>query len=290
MKNEDLNPEVGQHLIEKWGAATTDEPNERPHMPVRALQGEANDLAELIEKNFATVGERLGLDSLVGRGGFSAELPTELRELGYVIGIAQSRYHNVGRKISDAPLERADAVLTELRASLGYLLAENEVGEDQLQRLREEYDDAYSHDGIALALQNYAELAVEYEADLKTLPGFDYGVVSEAMNLSQALRQRSADRLAGNLAVEQREMMDLRNRLISGLMKRMGDARRAIRFVFRTEPEIVLQAGSAYLRDQKRKYRKTQSDAPKSGITGTEDTMEIRTPNLQTQRREEVVG
>jgi hypothetical protein len=83
--------------------------------------------------------------------------------------------------------------------------------------------------------------------------------------VARAVRQRSADKLAGQAVDEQRALMALRNRLVSALVRKMKDARRAFRFVFRDYPELARRSSSEYLRTQRRRHR--QADE--------EDTLEV---------------
>src|SRR5690606_76929 len=127
----------------------------------------------------------------------------------------------------DGDIQRADELLSEFRAVLSFLLetGDNPKGEAQLARLRDEYDDAYSHDAIALALEGFAELADQNRAAIISLGSVDESLISEALQVAQALRQRSADRLTGKVAQEQREVMKQRNRLIGALTERLTNAR-----------------------------------------------------------------
>lgn len=284
MTNSTLSKDVVDGILANWAAATADQEEEASRLPLKVLLGEAIDLAEVVDQHFATVTvngkQRLGLDSVAGLGGVSGSTSTELRELQIAAATAQSRYLVLVQQASDAPVERADEILTELRATLGFVLTDgsNPTGEEQLERLREAYEASASHDGLALALESYAELANQYKGVLGGLAGFDTSVVDEALRVAQALRQRSADRLTGQVAQEQRDMMRLRNRLVAALSARMSEARRTIRFVFREYPDIVRKAGSEYSRNRKRRARNAPSEAPASGITGTESTLEMKTP------------
>src|SRR5690606_3106913 len=165
--------------------------------------------------------------------------------------------------LNTAPLERAEEILGEMRAVLSYVLEDGEhpTGQEQLDRLRGEYGSVSSHDGLASALENYGELAAQYKDELSSLGGFDFAILDEILNVARALRQRSADRLTGKLAEEQRDLMQLRNRMVGLLSRKMRNARRAFRYVFRDHPEIAKKSGSEYLRLQRQKHRRTQNEA-----------------------------
>lgn len=98
-------------------------------------------------------------------------------------------------------------------------------------------------------------------------------LVDQAIQVAQALRQRSADKLTGDIPQEQRDTLRPRNRLLGALSDRMRGARKCIRYVFRDYPEIARQGASDYLRTRQRARRsKPTSDAPASGITSPEPT------------------
>lgn len=278
-----LSKQLINEIVEHWAQLTVDEPEERPHLPIKVLLGEAVDLAEVVDQHFETTTSngktRLGLDSVGGRGGVNAQVATEMRELQLAASNAHSRYVVLVAQASNASIERADEILTELRAVLGFVLSDgsNPTGEEQLSRLREEHDQSGSHDGIAMALEGYSELASQYSKDLESLNGFDHSLIPEALQVAQALRQRSADRLTGQLAQDQRDMMRLRNRLLAALTQRMSAVRRAMRFVFRDSPETARKAGSEYLRSRKQRSR-SPSDLSSSEITDTEASLEAAAP------------
>lgn len=282
--NPDLKPALIQGIVDKWAAITGELEGERSTVPLRVLLGEAVDLAEVVDQHFATTTvngkRRLGLESVVGVGGITGETSTELRELQLAVGAVHSRYLLLVEEASKAPVDDAEDIMSELRSVLGFVLGDGKhpTGEEQLSRLREAYEDAHSHDGMALALEGYGELANQYQSELQNLSGFDFSLVHKALQVAQALRQRSAEKLTGQTAQDQRDMMRLRNRLIEALHLRMLEVRRSIRFVFRDYPEIAAKAGSEYARSKQRRARRRTSEAPTSGITGTEDTMEVRTP------------
>ena len=276
-----VDQNIAVQLVEKWSVLTADQKEERSRIPLRVLFGEAVDLAEVVEKYFddevAGGKVRLGLNSVVGKGSLTEKTAQEMVELQIAAAKTHSRYLTLVEQASQAPVERADEILDELRLALTFLLedSDNPRGEEQLNRLRDEYGDVTSHDGMAMALEGYSELGVEYIEDLKELGGFDESLVDQAVQVARALRQRSADKLTGAIPQEQRDTMRLRNRLIGALLERMRAGKKSIRYVFRDYPEIASKAGSDYLRSKQRARRKSASDAPSSGITGTEPTVQM---------------
>lgn len=279
MKNSEFNHGLRSELVSKWAAATEAMAEQVPRLPLDALLGEATDLVALLEKHFETkviAGEKVGLDAVAAQSGVTSETATEIWELAIAISEVKGRYVSEAKK-SDDTIVRADELLSELRAVLSFLLEDGNhpEGATQVAQLREEYDGAHAHDALALALEGFSQLASQNEAAIKALGIVDTGIINEALRVADALRRRSADRLVG--ADDNREeMMKLRNRLVAALQDRMNNARRTIRFVFRGHPDIVEKAGSRYFRDAKRKSRSKVDEV----ITGTEETMELKTPTI----------
>lgn len=286
MNNSEFNHELRSKLVKKWAAATEATVEQVPRLPLDALLGEATDLVALLEKHFETKvigGEKIGLDAVAAQSGVTAETAGEIWELVAAISEVKGRYVSEAKK-SDDTLVRADEILSELRAVLSFLLEDGHhpEGAAQVAQLREEYDGAHSHDALALALEGFSHLASQNEAAITALGIVDAGIINEALKVADALRRRSADRLVGTVDDKREELMKLRNRLVAALQDRMNNARRTIRFVFRGHPGIVEKAGSRYFRDSKRKSRvKSSPDGITSSevITGTEDTMEMKTPS-----------
>lgn len=257
-----LDRDVISGLVDRWSAVTAEQEEERARIPLKVLLGEAVDLAEVIDKHYedtTTHGKvRRGLNSVSGKGAIHAKTSTEIRELQVAVAFVQSRYLVLVEKASSAPIDQADEILNELRSALSFVLEDGNhpSGEEQLEKLRTEYGDVTSHDGLAMALEGYAELAAQHKEALLELGGFEGDWITQAFQVAQALRQRSADRLTGQIPQEQQDTLRLRNRLLGALMDRMRNARRAIRYVFRDYPEIATKSGSDYSRSRRRALRK----------------------------------
>ena len=167
-------------------------------------------------------------------------------------------------------------LLLGLPATLSFILEDGNhpEGETQLAQLRDEFNEVYSHDAMALALEGYSELASQQKPAFEEMGVVDAAIIDEALQIADALRQRSADRLVGGSADDRKALMQLRNRLVGALQDKMANARRTIRFVFRAHPEIVDKAASRYFRETKRRSRAKAAEVDEV-ITGTEDTQEI---------------
>jgi len=269
-----LSRDLLEELVDRWTERTQDEEEASPTLPLQILRGEAIDLAQLVEVHYqpqvTRSGTLPGLVSVEGRGEISATTATELRELELAVGHVHAKHKHLIDQTDTVSLERAEELLAEFRALLAYVLEDGQhaAGEQQLARLREEFGGALSHDATASALEGYAELAATYAAEVKGIGEFEQAMLDESLNVARALRQRSADKLAGPGAEEQRALMALRNRLVAALVRKMKDVRRAFRFVFRDYPDLARKSGSEYVRTQRRRLRQAEEEDAAEGPTG----------------------
>jgi hypothetical protein len=136
----------------------------------------------------------------------------------------------------------------------------------------ERYSDEQSHDGVAMMLEAYADLATTVEPELKQIEGFDVAILDECMQIGADLRQRSADKLSGVDVQEQRTERRRRDRLVGALNERLRAGRRCFRFVFRNHPDIAAKAGSTYERDRRRNRRRRKEQEAASAVDGFDET------------------
>ena len=59
-----------------------------------------------------------------------------------------------------------------------------------------------------------------------------------------------------------RRALDVRNRVATLLVDRMGLVRSAVRFVFRNQPEIARESGSAFARRRRAAARRNKPNTP----------------------------
>jgi len=262
-----LNTEMIDILIERWTAQTSELSEEGPRLPVNVLLGEASDVAEVIDAHFneyTSKGRTIpGLAPFAKAGGISATTSAEMRELQLAASTVESRYYTLVDKAQGTTMEDAEAIIRVLRFALGYVLEDGQhpEGEEQLSRLRERENESRTQDGVALVLDGYRELARQHLAELSQIPDFNPGIIEQAVSTAQGLRQRSADALTGNVAREQRELLALRNRLLTAIADRLREARRVIRYVYRDHPDIVRKATSDYSRSKPRAKRENPAAA-----------------------------
>jgi hypothetical protein len=100
------------------------------------------------------------------------------------------------------------------------------------------------------------------------LGGFDGSLIDEARALAKKLRERSAQKIVGVPPGEQRQALELRNRIATLLHDRMNRVRAVARFVFRNQPDLVRRVTSSYQRDRRaaarRAQQQTQAEQPQA--------------------------
>lgn len=185
-------------LVGRWSTLTREQEEAESTIPVLVLTSEAVDLAQLLDDYFAPRSsddeELPGLESVVATGQLLPALAGELREIALALGSVQRGYETLLKKADNAPIERADRLMQELRATLSFILedGQHEEGALKLAKLRELYLDEQSHDGVAMMLEAYADLATTVEEELTKIDGFDVAMLDECMQIGADLRQRSA--------------------------------------------------------------------------------------------------
>jgi hypothetical protein len=256
-----MTPEIQQ----KWETAAwaLDETVKKLPVPFHVIAGEALDVARFCQRYWEPARDgagrviRPGLESAKRSGTFNANIATELLELREVLQAAQTRYRLLVSTPEPAPIERAQFVLSELRATLEWYFDDNVTDERdaQLERLIESHDGAASHDAIAAALFDFAALADNHRDAITGLGGFDLALLQEAPRLARALRECSAGPASMEPHLAEPQAIELRNRLGTLLYQRMQQIRQAARFVFRGHPALIREVTSAYARRQRAAHR-----------------------------------
>lgn len=254
-------------MLKKWEPLAWGLPeySNRLSLPFHVLVGEAVDVARFFKTYYGTqpaapgTTARPGLDQAVIGGQFRPELGQEILELQEATQAAQTQYL-LTVSSPDSPRERAEFVLSELQASLEYLFDDGVEDEDdeRLERLAQVHVNPASQDALATALDDYAGLAEMQRERLTQLGAFDASLIDEARALATAVRELSANKLAGAPVGAQKLALELRNRLASMLYNRMQLVRSAARYVFRRNPAIVRRVTSAYQRQRVARYRKSR--------------------------------
>jgi hypothetical protein len=256
--------------IEKWNEIAWERPaaDEKPSVPFHVLLGEAVDVARFAQRNWEPAlgpqGQimRPGLGSAAGNGTLSSETVDELLELVDALQTAQTKYRLLVSGPPSTAMERAQFVLSEVRATLEWAFDDGQLTDEdhQLDTLVTEHDSALSQDAVAAALYDYAELAERAKDKLQGLGGFDVALIAEARALGAQLRERSAGPATFEPKPAERDALELRNRLVSLLSERVARLRAAARFVFRRHPVFVREVSSAYERRRRASSRKKKEE------------------------------
>jgi hypothetical protein len=260
-----------------WELASADD---KVSVPFHVLVGEAVDVARFAQRNWQPAlgpqGQTLrpGLVSATGNGLFTNDTVDELLELVDAVQHAQTQYRLLVSGAAPNPMERAQAVLSELRATLEWAFDDGQITDEdqQLEILATDHDGAVSQDAVAAALFDYAELAQRSQAKLSGLGGFDVALIAEARQLATELRERSAGPATVDPKPAEREALDLRNRLVTLLSERVARIRAAARFVFRKHPELIREVSSAYERKRRATARKRKEGESDSAAEGGGDS------------------
>lgn len=265
-----MNFTMNHDNLQKWSPRAWElaQPLEKLPVPFHVLAGEALDVARFAQRYWEPATDhsgavvRPGLRS-AATGAFTNELAEELLELHDALQAAQTDYQLSVDMPEAAPVERAQFLLGELHAVLAFLFddGEEDLADAQLQQLASVHDNALSHDALAAALFDYAGLAELHRAAIDGLGGFDAGNIDEARRIASSLRERSAGPAVLAPIQEQRQRLELRNRIATLLYERMQRIRATARFVFRHHPDLVRQVTSAYGRQQRAAYRKRRREA-----------------------------
>lgn len=259
---------------EKWTAIAADVEPTTPNAPMSVITGEAMDISFLLDKYWEplTTGKspRPGIINAVNDGALEETIRTDLRELVVVICNTQAQYRAVTAETLDAPVERAEFLLSEIRQCLEYIFDDGVTDKQdaELARLTESHTDTSTHDALALSLEGFAYYANRFRERLSTLAEFDPAMLDEALVVANRLREQSGLKLSSDEREQQRIELNLRNRLLTLLDERVKRTRRAARFIFRNHPDIARLFGSSYERRSRARRRAAQRAAKE--VTETE--------------------
>lgn len=260
-------------------------PDGRPPVPFHVLVGEGIDLVRFCQRNWEprkSGGDIAipGLRSAVGNGSFHEGVAEELMSLVEALQKAQTDYRLVVDQRRGAPSERAHFVLTEIRATLQWCFddGEDDDNDARLTSLLDTHEDAASHDAIAAALYDFAELAERVKERLDGLGGFEPKLIDEARELANALREVSAGPSAYPNEEDEALALDLKNRFLELVYRKSQQIRAAARFVFRRHPKLIREVSSAYARRSRaaRRQRTQESDIQELSVPESQAKTEVQ--------------
>lgn len=250
--------------FEKWKteAQALGEPKDVT-IPLDVLIGEAADLAEFFKIYWRPGDGHAGLVSAGAR--LHEGLGDELLSLRLALQEAQTRYllSLDPQKSHAAMIERGEFAYSEISAALEWLLDDGveEPADKNLETLQKEHKaDPHNADSLAQALHDFASLAKTLQDRLAGLGGFDVALIDEGLKLSKDLGEVGA----ASQNPEALAAKKLRDQMASLLQDKMRLIRAAARFVFRAQPKIARQAGSAYSRRRRNIQRLREKAANKA--------------------------
>lgn len=201
----------------------------------------------------------------------------DIRELNVAMTHTHSQFRAVMAANREAPVDRAEFLLSEIRQCLEFLFDDgvDDERDAEYARLSESHTDTSSHDALALSLEGFAYYANRFRERLAPLPEFDVAMLDEALTVVESLRAQSAIKLTNAARDRQRQLLSQRNRFVTLLQDKISIARRAARFVFRNHPEVARLFGSAYERKRRARYRAAAREREET----VSDTVELTGSN-----------
>ncbi len=268
-------------LIEKWRAAAeqVQQPVTSLPVPIDVLFGEAVDLVAYVRRYWDPILDGRGQ---VVRPGLSqvnapqnerlpASIDTEIDELQQASRRAHTLYLLKSGGPGEDPMREASGLLADITGTLEFVLDDGSRStEDQsLENLGRAHQAVTTQDGMALALEEYADLCDEVRPELEALGTFDARGIEQARALARQLRQRSAP---ADTTDEADRMKQLRDQLWTLLLDRMGRVRQVARHVYRLQPELYHRATSQYLRRQRAEARRREKSGAQARTNGGQIT------------------
>jgi hypothetical protein len=233
------------------------------NLPVHVLVGEGLELSYLLEHYWRpnADGRRLpGLEQGAG-GVLRVGLSHEIRELALAVSHLQARYNALVPERVEAPVARAQVVLSELVQGLGFLFDDGVIDEKDrgYARMKKELKGQHSHHALGGSLLLFIQYAAKYRERLRTLPDFDEAIIDEGKALSVRISEQRGRRAGDALSREAQETRKSRARVARLLYDQMLEARSAFRYVFRNHTDVAERASSAHRRERRAAQRKRGS-------------------------------
>jgi hypothetical protein len=235
------------------------------NVPLATLVLEGIELAGFIDHYWEPNAE-LGLTGLSEyvRAQFTQDIAREIRELSLVVAELQARYNATVEPPLVAPVERGEAILTELHQALAFLFDDGvDAREDkEFARMKGSFSDRSSHDTLAASLDGSAHFAAKFRKRLKAIPRFDHQLIDEALVVARRLSEQNAIKESKRDEKGRQILRAQRARVTRLLYERMTVARRTIRYAYADHPEVVKRATSDYRRERRQKQRGRKQETP----------------------------
>ncbi len=263
-------PELRDELLEEVDATSGPEQLSLS-VPMHVLLGEAIDLAAYVQRLWEPTETHPGLSSAARR--FDHTIGDDLVALVESVQAEHTAYRLAADPpVSRASVERGEALLDELTASLEFLFDDgiDDEHDTQLDAIGDLYGTrSRSDDALAAALFDFATLADAHRDDLDGIGGFNVADIDEALTLARTIRARSSA-TPSERAQQARSHRVRRNLLATVLQRKLRLVRAAARFAFRAHPALSRAATSPYQRRARASLRRrnaTPDLAPDTDVT-----------------------
>lgn len=249
-------------LVQHWVSEADQAQELAPNVPLATLAFEGFELACFVE-HYWEPHQELGLPGLKEyvRAQFTESIASEIRELSIAVAELQGRYNAEVDPPLVAPVERAEAILSELRRALSFLFDDgvDTIEDGELAQIKQSFGQKSSHDALALSLEGTAYYAHRHRERLKALPRFDDSIIDEALVVGRRMRAQSGLKLRAEPG--RKALRAERARVTRLLYERMNIARRTIRYAFAEHPHVLRRATSRYRRERRQQQRERSASA-----------------------------
>jgi hypothetical protein len=179
-------------------------------------------------------------------------------------------------------VERAKVVVSELSEACEFVLDDevHEPADDALVEAKSRIAVDSTLATIIQALVDFAGIADAIRERLPDLEDFDLALIEEARTLAATLGEGGPAQVGAVASPD----VDLRNRLLTLLGARVGQVRRAARYVFRGHPDVMRKATSAYERMRRVERKRRRQEKKEEGKEGRAEEDSIRPGASETHR------
>ena len=247
----DITPEIVAAIAAEAKATIYDDVE--PGMPFSIFVAEAIDCALMVQKYWKSPNPDKYRPLSLYAYRLGETMAAEIVHLVDLAEVARDGAKMTTNAVDDRQLERARFVNRELRLAVEFDADDGVRNEkdDSVEALKRSHEtEPATIAALADSLGAYARHAKKYEASLAQSPDFDGALIEEGELLSDALRARRKATGSSNDALESRDVY------LQLLRNRLGKVRKVVRHAYRSTPEVIREATSAFHRERRRADRK----------------------------------
>lgn len=261
--------------VDKWrdaALALAADEVQAPRVPVAVMLQEAAGVALFVRRRWEADAERKLPGLSLASAFVQAGIAEEIEELGEAARVLQTRVLFPERDALELrqKLERGETVLDELSAALELVLDDGvaEPADAALDLARQRLAADQSQAGMAQALSDFAGVAEQVKARISTLGDFEPALIEEARQLSRTITAAGPPQRGRPASPD----LDLRNRMLTLLDRRVDRVRAAARYVYRHHPEVARQVTSAYERRRRAEWRESNATSTSGAASSAESS------------------